>query len=139
MYRIEVYIYYNNCDYYLFDRVTEDFLGWIEDTFKMASADLNRRFRDILRNRGIYVPINKKKIAGELAGTISLETMPEWPLSELEKEQERRKMNSQLNLTSQQYANFHGLGSETTPETASPYVDPDNEPTPQAPRLGHSR
>ncbi len=114
------YKIYDECDYILFDAITEDFRGWTEEIFNLATTDVNRRFRDFLRINGVYVPMTGGAIAARLAETVNLEEMPNWPDEDLAKQKKKGVMNSRFDETSPKHAEFYQLKAE-------------------APRAGHSR
>ncbi|KAF2175799.1 hypothetical protein K469DRAFT_683415 [Zopfia rhizophila CBS 207.26] len=77
------YIHHGDYDYDLFEAIVEDFRGWKEETFKLVDTDVNRRFRDFLRQNGIPVLTGKGPIARALADIVAKDEMPPWPPEEL--------------------------------------------------------
>ena len=53
-----------------------DFEGWIEERFKLYNIDTKRRFRDFLRQNGVYIKMEGRKIVGPLAYVVNLKEMP---------------------------------------------------------------
>lgn len=52
------------------------------EDFLRAGTELPRKLRDTLRSRGVYIPKDKKSIAGNLIALINFDEPPEWPNSD---------------------------------------------------------
>ena len=102
----------------MFKVILVNFLNWTEDTFKLASTDVNCRFRDFLQENGVYVPIDKSSIASNLADIVNKEELPAWLLEELRKQQQRKIMNSRFDKRSPRHAEYF------QPKSVSPPIVP---------------
>ncbi|KAF2185682.1 hypothetical protein K469DRAFT_526945, partial [Zopfia rhizophila CBS 207.26] len=110
-----MYEHRNECDYDLFEAFVVDFLDWTKETFKLASPDVNRRFRDFLRHNGVYIAMDRSFIATRLAELVNEEELPEWPPEELQKEIGRKHMNSRWDKTSPRHAEYFQPNSVSPP------------------------
>ena len=88
------YVIYNNYNYNLFKVIIIDFKGQTEERFKLYNIDTKRRFRDFLRQNGVYIKIEGQKIVGPLAHVVNLKEMPKQPLEEIKKQKRKGVMNS---------------------------------------------
>ena len=129
LYCLHSYVYDGFYDEELFEAVVEDFRDWSEETFKLVSTDANRRFRNHLRNHGIFIAKGKGPIPWALAEIVNTETMPEWPEADLIKERKRKIMNSCLDPRSVKHPDNTAKLPEPAPKQAPP--KPEEEITAQ--------
>ena len=78
-----MYEYRNECNYSLFEAFIIDFLDQTKKIFKLASPDINRRFRDLLRYNSIYIAIDRSLILTYLVELVNKEELPKQLLEEL--------------------------------------------------------
>ena len=78
-----MYEYRNECNYDLFEAFIIDFLDQTRETFKLASPDINWRFRDFLRHNGVYIAIDRSLILTRLVELVNKEKLPKQPPEEL--------------------------------------------------------
>ena len=78
-----MYEHRNECNYDLFEAIIIDFLDQTKETFKLASLDINQRFRDFLRYNSIYIAIDRSLILTYLVELVNKEELPKQLLEEL--------------------------------------------------------
>ena len=78
-----MYEHRNECDHDLFEAIVVDFLDQTKETFKLASLDINQRFRNFLRHNGVYIAIDRSLILTYLVELVNKEELPKQLLEEL--------------------------------------------------------
>ncbi|EED14539.1 hypothetical protein TSTA_107460 [Talaromyces stipitatus ATCC 10500] len=78
-------LYYAACnqyvDYEIFMWLLDYFGNWTHDDFKRLSVHIQKKIKDMLMDRGIFVDYigRKKTIAKALDDLVQMTRMPEWP------------------------------------------------------------
>jgi hypothetical protein len=67
----------------LWEYFKEDFEGWTTEIFALANTDLRRDLRNYLRDHGVFVVKDGKKIAERLADVVKNEEYHEWTDEEI--------------------------------------------------------
>ena len=67
----------------LWEYFKEDFEGWTTEIFSLANTDLRRDLRNYLRDHGVFVVKDGKKIAERLADVVKNEEYHEWTDEEI--------------------------------------------------------
>ncbi|RKF83829.1 hypothetical protein GcM3_007049 [Golovinomyces cichoracearum] len=114
-------------EYRIHDYQGDDF-GWdfyddfkeftTPESFLRAGTEPPRRLRDILRKKGVFIPKDKKSIAGNLVALLSLNEPPTWPstdkeyerIMELEKKEFPLKYKSTKPIKEARYFNVKESG-----------------------------
>jgi hypothetical protein len=81
--RTKLYTLKNRIDTGLFEYFQDDFGGWTEKMFAVASRDVRRDFRDFLREHGVYLPKDTTKISVNLENLVKAEQPPHWTDEEI--------------------------------------------------------
>ena len=83
LYRLEVYEEEQWEDSRLWRNYQDDFEGWTKETFLLTKVEWVKNLRDFLRDHGVYIPMERKRIAEELANLVHEEEYHEWTTEEV--------------------------------------------------------
>ena len=85
---------YNFRDLDLWESFREDFKGFKEDDFKQTSIHCQRKLREFLRKRGVWVERSKLTIARSLFNTLQEDENPPWTEAEVKEFMKKEEFNS---------------------------------------------
>ena len=86
---LKTWVRFDVRDTELWDTFRYDFKGYKEDDFKQTSVQCQRKLREFLRKRGVWVEKSKLTIARSLYNTLHEDVNPLWSEGEVRETEER--------------------------------------------------